>query len=110
RRGQLRSAFPGTGHSRAGQKNLRAGGLGLDDGGPALPVSRLEAGERISKIELGQLLRTDDALSAGDRLAHAPDSGGDVVGLETALVRIRGHSLHQSIRPALHSPVFARVV
>ena len=41
---------------------------------PAAPVARMEAGDRLPEGALGSLLRADDSVPAGDRIAGARDS------------------------------------
>ena len=73
--------------------------------GPAAPVARMEAGDRIPEGALGSLLRADDPVPAGDRIADARDWRRVVAGLATS----DGHLRDLLVRRRAAAPLRASV-
>src|SRR6266511_3645928 len=75
----------------------------------AAALTRLEAGKRVPISAMGSLLRADDPVFAGNRIANTPDSGGLVAGLAAAGDRLRELFVHRRPAAAVRPSVLARL-
>src|SRR5712692_608148 len=73
-------------------------------------LARMEAGNGLSEVPLGRVLRTDDDLPAGARLADAAAAGGKLGRVEAAPLRVRRRKICGGRCAAICAPVFARLV
>src|SRR5688572_19320732 len=69
----------------------------------------MEAGVRLPCVALGSLLRTDDPVSAGHRLADPPDSGRVLARLAAPHGHFRDLLVHRWTAAAVRAPVRARL-
>ena len=74
--------FSRCGNSRSGHKDIRTGGLAVDAEWREDVLDGMAPGVGISEREVGALLRADDDLSSGYRIADASGASGDMERLD----------------------------
>src|SRR6266850_6425738 len=110
RRSNRPPAFPRRRNSGPRDPNLRTCRLAMDAERRQNILHGMASRERLPGRTLGPLLRTDDDLPAGDRLADPPCVARNLESLVASRDQVPGHRIHLRKRSPLHPPVLPRLV